>query len=75
MSWSTYLAENQDRYLEELKDFLRIPSVSSLPEHAADVAHAGRWVADRMTAAGIENVEIMPTAGHPVVYGDWLHTE
>ena len=73
MSWSSYLADNQDRYLNELIDFLRIPSISSLPEHAGDVAQAGQWVADRMVTAGIENVETMPTAGHPVVYGDWLH--
>lgn len=72
-SWKSYLEENQDRYLEELLAFLRIPSVSSLKEHKEDVQKAAGWVATRMRAAGIENVQILPTGGHPVVYGDWLH--
>ncbi len=72
-NWESYLADNQDRFLEELKDFLRIPSISSLPEHANDVLDAGKWVTKRMASAGIENIEILPTDGHPVVYGDWLH--
>jgi len=70
--WRRYLEDNQDRFLEELFDYLRIPSVSSLSEHASDVVRAAEWVADRFGAAGIENVEIMATGGHPVVYGDWL---
>lgn len=73
MSWQTYLSENQGRFDEELLDFLRIPSISALPEHAGDVQKAAEWVAQRMAQAGIENVAILPTAGHPVVYGDWLH--
>ncbi len=73
MSWQSYLNENNDRFLNELFDFLRIPSISSLPENAADVRKAGEWVMARMQAAGIENVEMMETDGHPVVYGDWLH--
>ena len=72
-TWQAYLAANQDRYLAELLDFLSIPSISSLPEHAGDVAAAGEWVAARMKQAGIEHVAVMPTGGHPVVYGDWLH--
>ncbi|MGD8493870.1 MAG: dipeptidase, partial [Desulfobacterales bacterium] len=72
-SWKSYLEENQDRFLEELLAFLSIPSVSSLKEHKADVQQAADWVAARMQAAGIENVEVLPTGGHPVVYGDWLH--
>lgn len=71
--WETYLAENQDRFVAELIDFVRIPSISSLPEHTADVQRAGEWVAARLQTAGLENIEIMPTAGHPVVYADWLH--
>ena len=73
MTWQTYLNEQQDRFLAELLDFLHIPSVSALPEHAADVHRAAEWVAGRMRAAGIESVQILPTGGHPVVYGDWLH--
>lgn len=72
-SWQKYLNDNQDRFVAEMLEFLSFPSISSLPEHAADVQAAGEWVAERMKQAGIENVEIMPTGGHPVVYGDWLH--
>lgn len=71
--WDTYLQEHADEHLEEMLEFLRIPSISSLPEHAADVRRAGEWVAERLRRIGIENVQIMETGGHPVVYGDWLH--
>lgn len=73
--WQSYLADNKGRFLDELLDFLRIPSISSLPDHAEDVKQAGEWVMARMEAAGIENIQMMPTGGHPVVYGDWLHAE
>ncbi|MGD8274265.1 MAG: M20/M25/M40 family metallo-hydrolase, partial [Desulfobacterales bacterium] len=72
-SWKSYLEEHKDRFLEELLAFLRIPSISSLKEHKEDVQKAADWVAARMQAAGVENVEVLPTGGHPVVYGDWLH--
>jgi acetylornithine deacetylase/succinyl-diaminopimelate desuccinylase-like protein len=72
-TWQTYLEQNKGRFLDELLDFLRIPSISALPEHAGDVYRAAEWVVNRMTEAGIEGVRIMPTGGHPVVYGEWLH--
>jgi acetylornithine deacetylase/succinyl-diaminopimelate desuccinylase-like protein len=72
-AWKSYLQENQDRYLKELLEFLSIPSISSLKAHKADVEKAAEWVAARLQAAGIENVKVLPTGGHPVVYGDWLH--
>jgi len=71
--WKDYLQEHNDQHLEELLDFLRIPSISSLPENAGDVETAARWVAGRMESAGIEAVKVLPTGGHPVVYGEWLH--
>lgn len=71
--WQSYLEQHGDRFLDELFDFLRIPSISSLPENKGDVENAARWVEKRMTAAGIESVKILPTGGHPVVYGEWLH--
>ena len=74
-AYPNYLDGNQDRFLDELLDFLRIPSISALPERAEDVARAGTWVAQRLSTAGAENVEVLPTGGHPVVYGDWLHAE
>lgn len=73
MSWESYLDSQYDRFLGELLDFIRIPSVSALPEHAADVERAAEWVAARLTAAGVEHVAVMATGGHPAVYGDWLH--
>jgi len=72
-AWKEYFEDNGSRYLEELCDFLRIPSISSLPEHADDVRQAADWVADRLKVAGIEEVQVLPTDGHPVVYGQWLH--
>jgi acetylornithine deacetylase/succinyl-diaminopimelate desuccinylase-like protein len=71
--WETYLKEHEDQFINELLEFLRIPSISSLPDHRADVQRAAEWLEARMKAAGIESVRIMPTEGHPVVYGDWLH--
>jgi len=72
-TWEKYVAQNQPRFIDELVEFLKIPSISSLPEHKEEVQRAGRWVADRMVKAGIQNVQVMPTGGHPVVYGDWCH--
>src|SRR5579864_4799311 len=69
----TFVEQNQARLLEELKDFLRIPSISTLPEHKPDVQKAAHFVADSLKRAGIENVEIIPTDGNPLVYGEWLH--
>jgi acetylornithine deacetylase/succinyl-diaminopimelate desuccinylase-like protein len=68
-----FVDSNQERFLEELKNFLRIPSISTLPEHRSDVERAAQFVADALRQAGIENVEIISTSGHPLVYGDWLH--
>lgn len=70
---NAFVESNKDRLLEELKDFLRIPSVSTLPEHKSDVQRAAQFVADSLKTAGLENVEIIPTAKHPLVYADWLH--
>jgi acetylornithine deacetylase/succinyl-diaminopimelate desuccinylase-like protein len=70
---SQFTTENQDRLLEELNEFLRIPSVSTLPEHKGDVQRAAEFVADKLRAAGVENVEVISTDRHPLVYADWLH--
>jgi acetylornithine deacetylase/succinyl-diaminopimelate desuccinylase-like protein len=63
---------NRERYLEELKAFLAIPSISALPEHAGDVKHCADWCADEMRRIGLHNVKLVDTPGNPVVYGDWL---
>ncbi|CAM3498386.1 dipeptidase [Marinicrinis lubricantis] len=73
MSIQQYLAEHREQHLSQLLDFLRIPSVSTSSKHKPDVRKAAEWLADTMKQAGIENVKIMETEGHPVVYGDWLH--
>jgi len=68
-----YIQERRDAFVEELKTFCRIPSVSTKSEHKGDMQKAAEWVADSMRVTGLEHVQIVPTAGHPVVYGDWLH--
>jgi acetylornithine deacetylase/succinyl-diaminopimelate desuccinylase-like protein len=62
-----------DRFLAELKEFVAIPSISTLAEHKADMQRAAAWVAGQLSGFGMEHVHIMPTAGHSVVYADWLH--
>ena len=68
-----YVKQQESRFLEELKDFLRIPSISTLPEHDADVRRAAEFTAASLRSAGMENVEVISTAKHPLVYGDWMH--
>lgn len=70
-----YFSENRKKHLEELFEFLRIPSISSLSEHKQDMQTAAQWLADKLQQLNIENVSIDQTAGHPVVYGEWLHAE
>ncbi len=65
-------ATNDDR-IESYKAFLRIPSISALPEHAGDCRAAADWLVAALTAAGLEHVEASETGGHPIVYADWLH--
>ncbi len=69
----SYAQQNQQRFLGELKDLLRIPSVSTAPEHKDDVRRAAEFVANEMRRIGMENVEIIATKGHPLIYSDWLH--
>ena len=68
-----YAQQNQQRFLGELTDLLRIPSVSTAPEHKNDVRRAAEFVAADMRRIGLENVEIISTQGHPLIYADWLH--
>ena len=72
-STTAFVEQNKDRLLQELFSFLTIPSVSTLPENKSDVDRAARFVAQSMKDAGLENVEIIQTANHPLVYADWLH--
>ncbi|PYQ68043.1 MAG: peptidase M20, partial [Acidobacteria bacterium] len=61
----------KERYLEELKDYIRIPSISTDPEYKHEVLRAGDFLLDKMHAAGLQ-AERIDTAGHPLVYGEWL---
>lgn len=64
-----YLREHDDRHLEELKAWLRIPSVSALPRHAGDMRRAAEWAVAQLRALGAREAALLPTAGNPVVYG------
>jgi len=74
-----FARENRARFVDELKALLRIPSVSTLPEHAGDVRRAAEFVAAELRRIGMEHVRLIETAtakhpgGHPLVYADWLH--
>ncbi|MGE3796492.1 MAG: dipeptidase [Thermomicrobiales bacterium] len=69
--WSSWFAEREEAHLAELFAFLRIPSVSALPEHAEDVRAAAEWVVRRLEKAGVPEVELLETGGHPLVVGRW----
>jgi acetylornithine deacetylase/succinyl-diaminopimelate desuccinylase-like protein len=68
-----YAAQNHSRFLEELKALLRIPSVSTLPEHASDCRRAAETLVSALKGIGMEHVGLIESKGHPLVYGDWLH--
>ena len=68
-----FIEDNQPRFLEELKELLRIPSVSTLPDHKGDVERAAEFVSQKLRDAGMENVEQIVDGGHPLIYADWLH--
>jgi acetylornithine deacetylase/succinyl-diaminopimelate desuccinylase-like protein len=72
-SVENFVSENQGRFLAELCEYVRIPSVSTLPEHAPDMLRAAEFAAEAMRRAGLENVEVIPTSRHPLVYADWMH--
>ncbi|MFN8593121.1 MAG: dipeptidase [Thermomicrobiales bacterium] len=67
-----YSRAHGEQFLTELIEVLRIPSISTDPAHADDIARTADWLADHLRALGAANVAVMPTAGYPVVYGEWL---
>ncbi len=67
-----YAEQEAQRFRQQLYDFLRIPSISTTPEHAGDVRRAAQWLAEDLRQAGLTTVDIIDTAGHPVVYGEWM---
>jgi acetylornithine deacetylase/succinyl-diaminopimelate desuccinylase-like protein len=68
-----FINVHRDRYVDELKQYLAIPSISALPQHAADVRRAAEWTGEALRQAGLQNVRLIETPGHPVVFGDWLN--
>ena len=69
---ASYLEDNQQRFLHELLDWLRIPSVSADPKFKGDVLRAADYLRQRLAEAGLDRVELCPTAGYPIVYGEKL---
>ena len=69
---TAYLEQNRERFVDDLKAALRIPSVSAKAEHRADCARCAQHIADHLRTLGMTRVEVVPTAGHPIVYAEWL---
>src|SRR5919106_345804 len=67
-----FINVNRDRYVEELTQYLSIPSISALPQHAEDVKRCAEWTATEMKRIALQNVRLEQTPGHPIVYGEWL---
>ncbi len=67
-----YAANNREHFLEALKALVRIPSISTDPQAKPDVQRAAEWVAQQLRALGMDKVQIFPTAGHPVVFGELM---
>ncbi|TCZ78451.1 dipeptidase [Paenibacillus albiflavus] len=75
MNYETYFQSNRDKHLNQLKEFLSIPSISALSEHKADVNRAAEWLATHLEEIGLEHVTIHQTKGHPIITADHLHAE
>lgn len=67
-----YIKDNKENYLKELIEYLKIPSISTLEENKGDMQKCASFISDRLKDAGMNRVEIFQTAGHPLVYGEWL---
>jgi len=63
---------NSGRFISELKEFVRIPSVSAQPKHVEDIRKCARWLANQLRRVGLDRVKLAPTEGSPVVYAEWL---
>ena len=68
----SYISEHEGRFLEDLKGWLRIPSISTLPEHTGDIRRAAEYAAEQLKRTSFEQVQVISTKGHPLVYGEWL---
>jgi acetylornithine deacetylase/succinyl-diaminopimelate desuccinylase-like protein len=68
----SYIEKNKEKHLDELFEFLRIPSISSVPDNALHVRECALWLVENIKNFGIEDCKLMETHGHPIVYGQWL---
>lgn len=68
-----YAQANRTRFVTELKDFVRFPSVSAQSKHSGDIRKCAQWLANHLHGVGLERVKIITTRGHPLVYAEWLH--
>ena len=68
-----FINVNRDRYIDELKEYLSIPSISALPDYAPEVIRCAEWTADELRRVGLENVRLVETEGYPIVCAEWLH--
>lgn len=67
-----YINSNREKFVDEMKEFLKIPSISTNPDNKEDVRDCAKYVEKEMKTIGLENVKIFETPGHPLVYGEWL---
>ncbi|HNR31087.1 MAG TPA: peptidase M20, partial [Candidatus Hydrogenedentes bacterium] len=65
-----YARDHRERFLDRLKELVRIPSISTLPEHKLDIERAAAWLAEPLGRLGMTRVEVCPTEGHPVVFAE-----
>ena len=68
----TYITEHENAFLEDLQGWLRIPSISTLPEHTADMQSAANYAVAQLQRIGFDKTGLIQTQGHPLVYGEWL---
>src|SRR3954447_21993 len=73
MTLEDYCAQQRDAQLDWLREFVRIASISSSPDHRTEVRRCGEWAVAQMEAIGLEHGQVLETGGHPVAYADWLH--
>lgn len=74
-SLESYIEEHKEKFIKELIELLRFPSISSLSDHKADMVNNAEWLKHHMESIGLNNCAVYPTNGHPVVYGEWLGAE
>jgi acetylornithine deacetylase/succinyl-diaminopimelate desuccinylase-like protein len=69
----SYAGSHCGRFLTELQDFVRFPSVSAQPNHADDVKRCAAWLGAHLCRIGLKHVKVVPTPWHPIVYAEWQH--